>query len=102
MEKFWIDSARQEKMILHKPPHLNIYEYAEFLYRKFSIKANIARKRRRRIERTRNFSKKLERQTRTVNTTYIVDLKHDLLQQALMNQLIKKSSILKNGILLIC
>jgi hypothetical protein len=86
-------SEIQELMILNKPSQQSIYEYSSELYQKFGktkkskkIKTKTSTPRIRRSSTTRN----TEDQSRKGATSYIATQKHNKLQLALRNVLIKK------------
>lgn len=87
-------SEIQRSMIANKPSHLSIYEYSEQLYDEFgrNKKDNKAKKRvkAKRITRRPATARNIGTQIRRGATTYIAMQKHNQLQEALKQTLIKK------------
>ncbi len=85
------NSEIQYLIIENKPSHISIYEFAEELYDKFGrdngTKTNTGKKR----KSTRKGTKKrnIKNQKRKGTESYIATQKHNLLQEALYNQLVK-------------
>lgn len=87
-------SEIQNIMILHKPVHLNVYQYMWELFEKFGNnkdKKEIESKiKKRRIKRRAATERNTEPQKRTVIRSYIAEQKHNKIQKALVKMLTAK------------
>jgi len=86
------NSEIQYLIIEHKPSHISIYEFAEELYDKYGrdggTKTNTGKKRK--STRKGATSRNSKPQKRKGTVSYIANQKHNLIQEALYNQLVKK------------
>jgi hypothetical protein len=85
-------SEIQRVMIANKPTHLSIYDYSDQLYDLFGRNKKITKPRNTRKRGTRQGTtiRNTETQVRRGTTTHFAIQKHNLLQKALYNKLIKK------------
>lgn len=83
-------SEIQRLMIANKPAHLSIYEYSDQLFDKFGRNEKAkAKERKKRTTRRAATGRNTGTQTRSGTTNYIATQKHNLLQEALKEKLIK-------------
>lgn len=83
-------STFQQLMIDHKPAHLTIYEYAEELFQKFGRQKQNNEKRQLLTKRIANNTKSTSPQFRKGASSYIAEQKHNLLQEKLKENLIRR------------
>jgi len=81
-------SAIQKLMISKKPPHLNIYEYSNFLYQTYSDQNKSSGKRKLRKRRSSERKNNIEQIVTTKGITYIKRAIHNTLQNQLKEKLI--------------
>jgi hypothetical protein len=80
----------QELMIANKPAHYSIYEFSEKLYNQFGRdQKKSPSSNRKRISRKSTNIRNTNSQLRKGSSTYIASQKHNQLQQALYNRLVK-------------
>jgi hypothetical protein len=88
-------SEIQNIMIAHKPANLNVYEFMRQLYTQFGQKADkeiivVIKKTKKRIVRKAASERNIKPQIRSITRSFIVEQKHNKIQEALKTKLINQ------------
>jgi hypothetical protein len=79
-------------MIMNKPAHLDVYSFMHQLYNKFGQKKKSGSSKKKSIRTSRKPASKrnIKSQTRTIARSFVVEQKHNMIQEKLKDALIKK------------